>query len=125
MAVDVTVLRRVVKKDYFQQGTGAAGYVNVGGTVPPIHRELAYLLGDTDITDKNVVIVFNKPFVNFPVGIGNFKLYRYEAQGAGFSITPVLYTVPSVEWLTLIGFEINIAEFESLTGLIFEYNFTE
>jgi len=83
---------------------------------------LSYDAGD--FATRTVEVEFQTAFFDVPVGW--IKAYRYEERsGGGFFVTDVVTYVPSLEWRTKVGFTIGIEDYESLTGVIIEYRFTE
>ena len=128
MAIEITVTRRRLDRDYFNKDSlsdnSYGGSISGSSTATiQIHREFATLLGDAEITDKNVEITFGKSFIGEPNGW--FEVYRMVSQSGGYTKQPVLCTHDNEEWLTNEGFQLRIAAHEDLTGVILKYNYTE
>lgn len=98
---------------------------NVANSTIPRNVQAKLLSYDNgDFVDRNISVLFQTPFIAKPVGW--IKVYRYESRaGGGYFYTNAIYYVADSDWLTNIGFDIIVEDYENLTGLIVEYNFTE
>lgn len=82
----------------------------------------------TDITDRNVIVEFSKPFVNTPTLI-NLKVFRMveniPTPGKWIKQDVLHYFDDDEAWCVTTGFSIFIDDSEPLAGVIVEYCFTE
>lgn len=122
MPVQLTITRKVAKKDYFKSVTQSN--TATASTSTRIHREMARFRAETSYT---ITVTFIQPFQSVPIGINNLKVYKMFQLAAGkCGMSDVLFTFPSEEdWLTNTGFTINIDPVEDLVGIWIEYCFTE
>ncbi len=82
---------------------------------------LSYNNGDFD--SRTIEVEFGTEFIKKPVGF--VKCYRYEVrENGGFYIANVVWYVSLVQWLSTIGFIIQIEDYEPLDGVYVEYCFT-
>ena len=122
MSVNVNITEKYVNKDYYNQEC-CSNPTAVGGGGTAIHREMAEI-DLTGTTDYHIVITFPTAFNAKP--FGRLRVFRYVPRtGGGLGIQDVLFTYPDANWLTEIGFTIDISAFEALDGAIVEYQYTE
>jgi len=127
--VDITVTRRVLKKDYFQEYASGAGYAVTGATpntMPYFHMEKDYLDDLDDSSHEHTITVeFGKAFAAIPI-MSKFEVYRYYAVVPGKYRRKDVKYYHAIDWLDgLDGFIIEIEANEDLTGVIIEYIFIE
>jgi hypothetical protein len=73
---------------------------------------------------RNIDIKFERPFSGKPIGVNSPRLYRMVSEDGAYHAQDVLFTYPSVNWLTATGFQITIHESEEeLYNVILEYVF--
>lgn len=122
MPVQLTITRKVAKKDYFK--SVSQSNTVTASTSTRIHREMARFRAETSYT---ITVTFIQPFQSVPIGINNLKVYKMFQLAAGkWGMSDVLFTFPSEEdWLTNTRFTINIDPVEDLVGIWIEYCFTE
>lgn len=122
MPVQLTITRKVAKKDYFKSVTQSNTVT--ASTSTRIHREMARFRAETSYT---ITVTFIQPFQSAPIGINNLKVYRFvPKRTGGYAMQNVnTYFDSEEDWLTTTGFTIKIDEEETLPGIWIEYNFTE
>lgn len=94
--------------------------VNISGL---IHSEKGTI---TALDSRTVTVVFGTPFETQPLGLNDFKVYRYYERSSGsWIVEDVLHSHTNNPFVSLTGFDVVIDEDEALEGVIIEYNFIE
>lgn len=120
---DIAVRRRYIRKEKIERN-----YSGSGSGQSNRHWEVFYtsdLESTTLLTGRTVAVVFATPFFGLPVGIHSIKLWRMVNEFGVWVITDVVNHRTSVDWITKDGFSLDIADFEDLSGIHFEYVLTE
>jgi len=128
--VDITLRRRAVDKDYFEKIN--KGYVSEANGAPSInqmpffHWERGRLTDlDNSTDDHTISHTFLESFLEIPI-TNKFEVYRFADMGGGkYRKQEVLYYHAEDALPSLTGFEIEIEDFEDLTGVIIEFVFLE
>jgi len=115
-----TSLRMAIDSTQFP---GEAMYVPYLGLLSDKHFEVGRVTG---LADREVSVTFGTAFTGVPVGIENLRVYRITEVVTGkYKIHDVQHYHPTNTPVTSSGFSFTIEDSESLTGVIYEYLFTE
>lgn len=121
MSILIDVLwRDRIQGNWTQTDLYQADYIKNKPAVAHIEADVV-----ENLQSHTVNVEFKNEFTAIPAGMGNLKIYRLAPEEGEYILADVLFSFPSLTWLTTTGFTVKINPTEDLTGIFIDYTFIQ